>query len=65
MSTHMQKISITAQFSIEIMQNQYWELLLACLVVSDYTHVNGLNQMDVVMYTGPHTKNQLNTSAHF
>ena len=40
-------MNITAQFSLDILMIQYWVLLLACLSVSDHTHMNGLNQIGV------------------
>ena len=46
-STLRQKTNITAQFSLDIIMIQYWVLLLACLSVSDHTHMNGLNQIGV------------------
>ena len=43
----MRKICIIAQFSLEILLIQYWELLLACPVVPDHIHRNRINQIDV------------------
>ena len=36
----MRKICIIAQFSLEILLIQYWELLLACPVLPDHIHRN-------------------------
>ena len=38
------KISIIAQFSLDILQIQYWELLLICPGVPEPTRMNRLNQ---------------------
>ena len=38
------KISIIAQFNLDILQIQYWELLLAYPEVPDHTHMSGWNQ---------------------
>ena len=43
---------------------KYWEILLACLGMSDHTHLSGMNQINTFMYTKPHAKNQLLILAH-
>ena len=50
MSTHIQKISITEQFSLDILQIRYLELLLAFTRGPGHTNMPGLNQADVFMY---------------
>ena len=46
----MQKISIMAQFTLDILQIWYLELRLKGPGVPDYTHMNELNQIDVFVY---------------
>ena len=41
------KISIIAQFSLNILQIWYWELRLEGPGVPDHTHMNELNQIDL------------------
>ena len=45
----MQKISIIGQFSLDILQIWYWELLLEGPDVPEHTHMNELNQIDLCM----------------
>ena len=40
------KISIVAQFSLDIMPIQFWELLLRSSDEPEYTHMNALNQIN-------------------
>ena len=47
MSPHMSKINMVAQFSLDILLIQYWELLSACPGITDQSHMHGLNQIDV------------------
>ena len=52
LSTHIQKISITAQFNLVTFRIQYWELLLTCPCPSDpsdHTHMNRLNQIQIYL----------------
>lgn len=35
-----------AQFSLDLLLNQYWELFLACQRVPDHISLNGLNEID-------------------
>ena len=56
------EISIIAQFILDILQIQYWELLLACPGASDRSRMNGLNKINVLMYDWTHAKNQFDTS---
>ena len=52
----MQKINITSQISLDILQNK-WVLLFACPCLPDHTHMNGLNHIDILMYAYAYTKN--------
>ena len=42
----IQKINIIAQFNLDILLIQYWEILLAYPGVPDDIHMNALNQID-------------------
>ena len=46
----MQKNSIIAQLSLDILQIWYWELFLEGPGVPDHTHTNELNWIDVFVY---------------
>ena len=48
--SHVQKISIIAQFFRDILQIYYWGLLLEAASVPSHTHMNELNQIDVLVY---------------
>ena len=45
----MSKINIIIKFSLDIFLTLYWELLSACPGVPDQVHMNGLNQIVVLV----------------
>ena len=44
------KISDTAQFSLDILQIQYWKLVLAYQGEPNHTYMNGLNQINELTF---------------
>ena len=57
----IQKINIIAEFRLYILLIQNWELLLAYPGVPDHIHMNGLNQIDVLICVHLHVNNKLHT----
>ena len=45
----IEKINIIAQFSLDLLLIQYWELLVACRTKPNHSYMNGLNYIDTLM----------------
>ena len=55
-SAPKQNLSPLCQFSLEILEIQYWRLILACPGKPDLTHINRLNQINVFLQIYPYAK---------